>query len=427
MNYKTILRVIIVLILFGFSITDASAQVVQKIGSNSFTINPKAVLELESTTKGFLPPRMSALNQSQISNLGANEKGLIVYVTDAPAPGLQIWDGTKWVAFVDTVALALKADATALAAEVTRATNAESTALVTAATDAKTKADAAIVTAAADASTKADAAQSAAISAAAADASSKASAAQSAAIAIASTDASTKADAAQSAAISAAAADASSKASAAQSAAIAIASTDATTKANTAQSAAISAAAADASSKANTAQSAAIAAAAIDAQTKVDAALAAASSDATAKVLVETSRATAAEVKLTTEKENTANKSTTIALVSNSDVKFPTEKAVIDYVNTRSVISIVAHTSAYTALATDSTILCNTSSAGFKLSLPVASGAIGKIYVIRKTDSSNNALTFDNLTLVDLTTINSLNYPKTIRVQSDGSAWYVID
>ncbi len=389
MNYKTILRVIIVLILFGFSITDASAQVVQKIGSNSFTINPKAVLELESTTKGFLPPRMSALNQSQISNLGANEKGLIVYVTDAPAPGLQIWDGTKWVAFVDTVALALKADATALAAEVTRATNAESTALVTAATDAKTKADAAIVTAAADASTKADAAQSAAISAAAADASSKA--------------------------------------SAAQSAAIAIASTDATTKANTAQSAAISAAAADASSKANTAQSAAIAAAAIDAQTKVDAALAAASSDATAKVLVETSRATAAEVKLTTEKENTANKSTTIALVSNSDVKFPTEKAVIDYVNTRSVISIVAHTSAYTALATDSTILCNTSSAGFKLSLPVASGAIGKIYVIRKTDSSNNALTFDNLTLVDLTTINSLNYPKTIRVQSDGSAWYVID
>jgi hypothetical protein len=42
MNYKTTLRIIVTGLLFGFSITDASAQVVQKIGQNSFTINPKA-------------------------------------------------------------------------------------------------------------------------------------------------------------------------------------------------------------------------------------------------------------------------------------------------------------------------------------------------------------------------------------------------
>jgi hypothetical protein len=75
MNYKTTLRIIVTGLLFGFSITDASAQVVQKIGQNSFTINPK-VLELESTSKGFLPPRMSASNQG---NMGTSlPDGLVV-------------------------------------------------------------------------------------------------------------------------------------------------------------------------------------------------------------------------------------------------------------------------------------------------------------------------------------------------------------
>lgn len=313
MNYKTTLRVIIVLILFGFSIIDASAQVVQKIGENSFTINPKAVLELESTTKGFLPPRMTTTDQTNMGT--ALPAGLIVYVTNATIPGLQIWDGTNWVVFVDSAALAV---------ETTRATAAEA-------------------------------------------------------------------------------------------AAILAASSDATTKATAAKDAAIQASSLDATTKATAAK---------------DAAILAAGLDAAAKVLIEKDRALAAEGLLTTNlasKEDSTNKSTTIALSSNSDEKFPTEKAVIDYVNIRSSISIVAHTSDYTALPTDNTILCNTSAVGFKLSLPIASEAIGKIYVIRKTDSSNNALTFDALTLVDLTTITALNYPKTIRVQSDGSAWYVID
>jgi hypothetical protein len=44
-------KIIVTGLLFGFSITDASASCA-KIGQNSFTINPKA-LELESTSKGF--------------------------------------------------------------------------------------------------------------------------------------------------------------------------------------------------------------------------------------------------------------------------------------------------------------------------------------------------------------------------------------
>jgi hypothetical protein len=77
-----------------------------KIGQNSFTINPKAVLELESTSKGFLPPRMSASNQSAMGT--SLPDGLVVFITDGSASGLQIWKGNKWIAFVDTEALSLK-------------------------------------------------------------------------------------------------------------------------------------------------------------------------------------------------------------------------------------------------------------------------------------------------------------------------------
>jgi hypothetical protein len=408
MHYKITLRIAIVFILFIFSISEVSAQVVQKIGSNSFTINPKAVLELESTTKGFLPPRMTTAQQTAIS-LGSNEKGLIIYVTDTPSPGLQIWDGNKWITFADTAALSLKADTTSLTAEVNRATAAEAAASTDATTKANAAQAAAILAAAADATTKANAAQATATTAASTDAATKATAAQVAAIAAASTDATTKADAAQAAAILAAAADATTKADAAQAASIAAASTDSTTKANAAQAAAIAAASTDATTKANAAQEAA-------------------STDATAKVLIETNRATAAEVKLTADKENTANKSTSITLASNSDIKFPTEKAVIDYVNIKtSIISIVKKTSNYTILDSDTTILCDTSGGTFKLTLPQVSGASGKIYVIRKTDMSNIELTFDALTFADGVTVTSLNYPKTLRVQSNGTAWYIID
>ncbi len=105
MNYKTTSKIIVTGLLFGLAITEASAQVVQKIGKNSFTINPNAVLELESDSKGFLPPRMANLP----SGLSTSDKGLIVYLTSTN-PGLQIWTGTKWVVFVDNEALDGKAD-----------------------------------------------------------------------------------------------------------------------------------------------------------------------------------------------------------------------------------------------------------------------------------------------------------------------------
>lgn len=64
----------------------------QKIGSNPTIINSSAALEVESTTKGFLPPRMTTAQRTAI---------------DSPATGLQLYDtttnsicfynGTTWI------------------------------------------------------------------------------------------------------------------------------------------------------------------------------------------------------------------------------------------------------------------------------------------------------------------------------------------
>lgn len=56
-----------------------SAQAVLKVGSNLNSIQSNAVLELESTTKGFLLPRMTAVQMAAITTPAA---GMMVYCTD---------------------------------------------------------------------------------------------------------------------------------------------------------------------------------------------------------------------------------------------------------------------------------------------------------------------------------------------------------
>ena len=59
--------------------TAVSAQVTQKIGGNPFYMEPSAVLELESTTKGFLLPRML---KSEMNAIASPPAGMMVYCTD---------------------------------------------------------------------------------------------------------------------------------------------------------------------------------------------------------------------------------------------------------------------------------------------------------------------------------------------------------
>jgi uncharacterized protein (TIGR02145 family) len=73
------------------------AQQVKKIGTNQNTINPSAVLELESNTKGLLLPRMTLAQRSAISPAAP---GLMVWCTDCIPNGmLYYYNGTGWISF----------------------------------------------------------------------------------------------------------------------------------------------------------------------------------------------------------------------------------------------------------------------------------------------------------------------------------------
>ncbi|MFV5686519.1 FISUMP domain-containing protein [Flavobacterium sp. GB2R13] len=81
------------------------AQKQQKIGDNTTNIAPNAVLELESSTSGFLPPRM---NHEQRNAVSASP-GLMIYCTDCGDGQFQVftnvnsWSGINSVVDVSSV------------------------------------------------------------------------------------------------------------------------------------------------------------------------------------------------------------------------------------------------------------------------------------------------------------------------------------
>src|SRR5688572_30606214 len=78
-------------------ITTASMSQV-KIGDNPNTINSNSLLELESTNKGFVPPRIALNDKSSISPLtGTVVAGTLVYSSGGTlADGYYYWNGTAW-------------------------------------------------------------------------------------------------------------------------------------------------------------------------------------------------------------------------------------------------------------------------------------------------------------------------------------------
>lgn len=72
-----------------------------KVGDNPATINAGAALEIESTNKGFLPPRLALTGGTDATTIPAPAKGMVVYNTatagTAPnniVPGLVVNNGT---------------------------------------------------------------------------------------------------------------------------------------------------------------------------------------------------------------------------------------------------------------------------------------------------------------------------------------------
>lgn len=65
----------------------------QGVGIGTTTPHASSMLEVNSTTKGFLPPRMT---QTQMNAIVSPAEGLIVYCTNCSPKGLYNYDGSTW-------------------------------------------------------------------------------------------------------------------------------------------------------------------------------------------------------------------------------------------------------------------------------------------------------------------------------------------
>lgn len=125
-------------------------------------------------------------------------------------------------------------------------------------------------------------------------------------------------------------------------------------------------------------------------------------------------------------KEDLSNKSTTTTL-GTSNTLYPTQNAVKTYVDTAVGSVVATKTGAYVITTSDSTILADTTSAGFAVTLPTAVGST-KRYTIKKIASANT-LTIDTTssqTIDGSTSIAITAQYESISVVSDNSNWHVV-
>jgi hypothetical protein len=95
---RNILSIFVFTAIFTYT-TTAQAQV--GIGTNS--PGASAQLEISSTTKGFLPPRMTSAQRTAISSPAS---GLMVYQTDGTT-GLYYYNGTSWIYIINATSSTL--------------------------------------------------------------------------------------------------------------------------------------------------------------------------------------------------------------------------------------------------------------------------------------------------------------------------------
>ncbi|TXB61321.1 fibrobacter succinogenes major paralogous domain-containing protein [Phaeodactylibacter luteus] len=65
-----------------------------KVGDNPAVIDGSAILEVESTNQGFLPPRMT---EAQMNAIVSPAEGLMAYCTDCSPKDVYFFEGTSWV------------------------------------------------------------------------------------------------------------------------------------------------------------------------------------------------------------------------------------------------------------------------------------------------------------------------------------------
>jgi hypothetical protein len=92
-------RLILPTVIFFLSFANSSTFAQIKIGNNPNTINSNSILELESTNKGLLIPRVVLNSLSSVSPLtGTVPAGMLIYSSGgAVLDGFYFWNGTSWL------------------------------------------------------------------------------------------------------------------------------------------------------------------------------------------------------------------------------------------------------------------------------------------------------------------------------------------
>lgn len=102
----------------------------------------------------------------------------------------------------------------------------------------------------------------------------------------------------------------------------------------------------------------------------------------------------------------------------------------IDLVERAENLPVVAKTAAYTLTAGDCFVECDATGGAFSITLPaVADVNIGKVYHIKKTDASVNAVTIDGSgaeTIDDSATASLAAQYDSVSVINNGSEWWKI-
>lgn len=122
---------------------------------------------------------------------------------------------------------------------------------------------------------------------------------------------------------------------------------------------------------------------------------------------------------------------TKVAVIEGMNFELPNHSGIKKFVKETKTIfknSVITVTSAYTALNTDHIILCDTTSAGFTVTLPPLL-EVGFILHIKKIDGTGNAVTIDadGTQTIDgeLTKLLNTQYDNAM-VVFDGSNWHII-
>lgn len=100
---KNLISTVFLFVVMGIGST-LSAQI--KIGDNPKSLNPDAMLEIESSNRGILFPRIALKSTSTATPLKRFTAGMVVYNTSSSndlTPGLYYCDGTKWIRTNNTV------------------------------------------------------------------------------------------------------------------------------------------------------------------------------------------------------------------------------------------------------------------------------------------------------------------------------------